>query len=88
MDALMQEAWVHVLAGRMCYQLNADKAQANTLITIANQIVIEARKADGNEGLTINDVMPDFLRIRGGYGIGPNFEYSPSFDWGATFALY
>ena len=49
---------------------------------------MEARKADGNEGLTVNDVTPDFLRVRGGYGVGPNYEYSPNtdFDWGGGYS--
>lgn len=89
MDPLFQDAWIHILAARLSYQLSGDKVKANELITVTNQMIMEARKADGNEGLTVNDVTPDFLRIRGNYG-GPNWEYSPnmSFDWGSFYSPY
>jgi hypothetical protein len=90
MDDLFQDAWINILGARLTFQLTGDKALANTLIGLANTMVMEARKADGNEGLTVNDITPDFLRIRGGYGVGPNFEYSPNldFDWGMGFSAY
>jgi len=89
MDALFQDAWVHILAARLSFQLNGDKALANSLIGLTNEMVGQARKADGNEGITVNDVMPDFLRVRGGSS-GPNWEYSPnmSFDWGSFYSPY
>jgi hypothetical protein len=90
MDPLFQDAWQHILAARLCFQLSGDKAAANIFIGLANTAIIEARKADGNEGITVNDVTPDFIRIRGGYGVGPNFEYSPNtdFDWGGVYSPY
>jgi hypothetical protein len=88
MDPLFQDAWIHILAARLTFQLTGDKALANIQVGLANSMVMEARKADGNEGLTINDVTPDFIRVRGGYGVGPNFEFSPSFDWGSGFSPY
>ena len=89
MDQLFQDAWIHILAARLGFQLTGDKALANGLITLTNGMISEARKADGNEELTVNDVTPDFIRIRGNYG-GPNWEYSPnfSFDWGSFYAPY
>ncbi len=90
MDPLFQDAWVHILGARLTFQLTGDKTLANLLIGSANTSIMEARKADGNEGITVNDVTPDFLRIRGGYGVGPNFEYSSnmSFDWGSGYSPY
>ncbi len=90
MDPLFRDAWQHILAARLSYQLSGDKAAANTQVGLANNMIMEARKVDGNEGLTINDVTPDFIRTRGGYGVGPNFEYSPNidFDWGSYFSPY
>jgi len=89
MDPLFISAWCHGLAGYVGYQLHGDKQKANMEIGLANSVVIEARKADGNEGLTVNDVMPDFLRIRGGYS--PNWEYSSSiggFNWGPLLTAF
>ena len=89
MDDLFQEAWTHILGARLVFQLTGDKALANTLIGLTNNMIMEARKVDGNEGITVNDVTPDFLRIRGNYG-GPNWEMSPnqSFDWGSFYSPY
>jgi hypothetical protein len=89
-DPLFQDAWVHILAARLAMQLSGDKALANQMIAATNQMIMEARKVDGNEGITVNDVTPDFIRVRGGYGVGPNWEYSPNmdFDWGAYYSPY
>lgn len=83
MDPLFISAWVHGLAAYVGFQLHGSISKANQEIQLANNVVMEARKVDGNEGLTINDVMPDWLRIRGGYD--GNWEYSSSiggFNWG------
>jgi hypothetical protein len=90
MDDMFQDAWIHILGARLAFQLSGDKALANQLIGLTNNMIMEARKVDGNEGITVNDVTPDFLRIRGGYGVGPNFEYSPNidFDWGGFYSPY
>ena len=89
MDPLFISAWCHSLAGYVGYQLHGDKQKSNMEIQLANNVVMEARKVDGNEGLTVNDVMPDFLRIRGGYS--PNWEYSSSiggFNWGPLLSAF
>lgn len=89
MDPLFQDAWASILAARLAFQLSGDKAMANQCIATANNLIMEARKADGNEGITVNDVTPDFIRIRGDWG-GPYWEYSPnmSFDWGSFYSPY
>lgn len=87
MDPLFLDAWQHILAARIGFQLSGDRNLANTLVGLTNGMVMEARKADGNEGLTINDVLPDFLRIRG--SMTPNWEFTSSiggFNWGPLFA--
>lgn len=89
MDVLFQDAWIHILASKINFNLAGDKGLSNAQINLANNAVIEARKADGNEGLTVNDVTPDWLRIRGNIG-GPNWGASPnqSFDWGGLWSPY
>lgn len=81
MDSLFQSAWINVLAASLCAALTGDKALANTKIGLANAAITEARKSDGNEGLNVNDVTPDFIRVRGisyaDWSWGGN-----SFDWG------
>lgn len=89
MDPLFQDAWVNILAARLAFQLSGSIPVANDLINKTNAIIIEARKVDGNEGITVNDITPDYIRIRGDFG-GPNWEYSPNmtFDWGAFYSPY
>ena len=63
-------------------EIVGDKQIANIKVNEANQYIMEARKADGNEGLTINDITPDFIRSRGiGYS---DYSFSPNidFNWG------
>lgn len=83
MDPLFQDAWCAILGARLVMALTGDKSLANLMISMSNAAIIEARKADGNEGLTINDVTPDFIRGRGFfYTEGLEGPYS-GFDWGA-----
>ena len=87
MDPLFQDAWINILGARLCMALTGDKALANMLTQGANAMIVEARKADGNEGLTVNDVTPDFIRVRG-YSSPDSYSW-PNFgmDWGPMFAL-
>jgi hypothetical protein len=89
MDEMFQDSWIAITAARLVFQLSGDKALANQAIAETNRIIAEARIADGNENLTVNDVTPDWLRTRGNFG-GPNWEYTPnmSFDWGSFYSPY
>lgn len=88
MDPLFQEAWIQVLGAGLCISLTGDKGLANMCIARANRAIEEARKVDGNEGLTINDVTPDYIRIRGiawtQFYVGPWSNY----DWGSYWPIY
>ena len=88
MDSLFQEAWTSVLGAGLTMALTGDKGLANMAIGSANHKLLEARKVDGNEGLTINDVTPDWIRTRGiasqGYVSGP----WSGFDWGSSWPTY
>ncbi|HEX4919302.1 MAG TPA: hypothetical protein VFV92_01005 [Candidatus Bathyarchaeia archaeon] len=88
MDDQFTFAWASLLAARMVMQLTGDKQLANTRIKDTNDSIIMARVNDGNEGMTINDVMPDWIKARG-------VEYENTFgvnamgiDWGGVLALY
>ena len=88
MDSLFQEAWTSVLGAGLTMALTGDKGLANMAIGSANHKLLEARKVDGNEGLTINDVTPDWIRIR---GINNNEYVSgpwSGFDWGSSWPTY
>jgi hypothetical protein len=88
MDPLFIEAWVKLLAAYLSNSLTGDKALANMLIQSANGMITEARKADGNESLTVNDITPDWLRTRGisysDYSFSPNIDY----NWGSLWTTF
>lgn len=88
-DSQFVPAFVHLLGARLVHALTGDKALANERIKMANELIIAARNTDANEGITINDVTPDWIRTRGivyptDYGWSPNI----GFDWGNLVTLY
>jgi hypothetical protein len=89
MDPLFQTAWIKLTGAAMQMSLRGDKGLSNALIEEVNKAIESARSVDGNEGLTINDVTPDWIRTRGiswsdGYMSGPFAGY----DWGAAWPTY
>lgn len=89
MDTLFQTAWINLLASGLAMALRGDRNVANDLIKQVNAAIEIARSIDGNEGLTVNDITPDWIRVRGvayaeGYVSGP---YS-GFDWGGVWPSY
>jgi hypothetical protein len=86
-DAMFEEAVIAALAARLAQVLTGDKALANAKYSLANTHIINARAIDGNEGLTINDHIPDWIRVRGAggglgyeaffYPLGPLFPVAP-----------
>jgi hypothetical protein len=69
--------------------INGDKALANENLKKSNAQIINARNTDANEGLTVNDVTPDWIRARGlinpaDFGWSPNIGY----DWGGLLTMY
>lgn len=89
MDKLFQTAWYKILGASLSRTFTGDKKLANDLIEEANGTITEARSIDANEGYTVNDVTPDWIRARGlnyteGYTSGPYTGY----DWGGLWPLY
>lgn len=87
MDQQFQQAWVAALAGRLAIPLTGSKDMANLKLQDANAAIMIARVGDGNEGLTINDVTPDWIRIRGG-NFSDQMPMGAPFDWGPMLSLY
>lgn len=81
-DDSFQEAYALVLGARLCVALSGDKKLANLKIAEANAMILEARGTDANEGLKVNDVTPDWLRIR---GINYTEDYSGPYDTGYNY---
>lgn len=89
MDPQFIEAWSSLVGSKLAIQLTGEKNIANIAIQMANDLIAQARIGDANEGLTINDVIPDWIRVRGIQL--QNWEYSPgsmSYDWGPLFNPY
>jgi hypothetical protein len=86
-DAMFEDAMVAAMAARLCQALTGDKALANAKYSMANEMILNARAIDGNEGLTIIDHVPDWLLVRGAggglgyeqffYPMGPLFPIAP-----------
>lgn len=89
-DSQFQQAMIAGLAARLANPLTGDDKKAQTKLNEANAFIIEARKSDANEGLTVNDVTPDWIRIRGiDFAFDPAWDGSPSgLDWGPLLSLY
>lgn len=77
------EALAAAIAGRVCMQLTGDRGLMTLMFQYANNVVLQARVSDGNEGLTIQDSTPDWITFRegGGYGSSGFFvaPYNPLF---------
>lgn len=87
-DPMFQDAFVDALGSDLVMALTGDKTLANMLVNKANSAISEARKVDGNEGLTINDVVPDWIRVR---GVAFDSQYqgpNSGFDWGGLLPLF
>jgi hypothetical protein len=90
-DSLFQSALYNLMGASVCMALTGDKKLANMCIAETNAAIAEARKADGNEGLTINDVTPEWIRTRGFPGSGGfsgPFNPGLGFDWGGFWQMY
>lgn len=88
-DPSYRDALYDAGGAELVMALKGDKGFANQLFQKANGKITLARGNDGNEGLTINDVTPDWIRSRGvayteGLVSGPYQGY----DWGSYFPLY
>lgn len=90
MDDQLQEAWAMFLSSKLAIALTGDKKLANMRVKDANDTIQIARTSDGNEGLLINDVTPDWIRTRG-IDFSWDFAWSPAFanlDFGGLLPAY
>ena len=64
-DSGFQEAMVAALGAKLVPALTGNLAMMQLQVGIATRIVGDARKSDGNEGMTVVDPIPDWIRTRG-----------------------
>jgi hypothetical protein len=65
-DSLFTSAFVASLAAYLVPALSLDKQFAAQQIQIADRMIAKARAMDGNEAVTIQDHIPDWVRARQG----------------------
>lgn len=88
-DPLFSDALYDLIGATINFSLAGDKALSNNLIKSTNTSITTARGVDGNEGLTINDVTPDWIRIRGvPYTQGFSGSYGGDYNWGGLLPMY
>lgn len=88
-DDLFTNAFTSILGASLNMALSGDKKLSNMLIALANDDIGKARGRDGNEGLTVNDITPDWLRVRGmTFTDGYSGPYDSGFNWGNQWPGY
>lgn len=88
MDEQFQDCYAQILGGVVTIPLTGDKKLANMAIQAGNQIIQIARTGDGNEGFTVNDVTPDWIRIRGIEQAAPYGGQFSGYDWGGMYPIF
>ena len=92
-DPLFRRAFVAALAARLALPLSEDKrigvALRSAQLEVAREALIEARVRDGNEGWTVVDHTPDWIRARTTGGVnwfgGPWMPYQWGEDAGGVY---
>ena len=64
-DALFVQAMAAYLGARVCIALTGDKNMARMAVQEAQAYAVDAQRMNGNEGLTVIDTVPDWMRVRG-----------------------
>jgi len=76
---------VKALAAYISIALTSDKQIAQLKINEANNVIMEARRIDANEGTTVLDHVPDWMRIRGVGGMTYTGEFW--YPYGPLFSM-
>lgn len=88
-DPSFRKALYAVGGATLLMALVGNRDRANDLVREANDVIRIARGNDGNEGLTINDVTPDWIRARGiAYTEGLQSGPYQGYDWGSMWPMF
>lgn len=74
-DAQFIDVMSLILASRICFSLNGDRALQRDLIQQAIAALQNARVTEANQGITVHEITPDWLAVR---GVGPLDDITPS----------
>lgn len=73
-DAQFIEAMSLVLAAQVSYSITGDRALKKDLLQQAATVIMSARVTEANQGITVHEITPDWLAIR---GVGPLDDLLP-----------
>lgn len=74
-DTALQQVVINALAASVVPKLSGNMKLMNQLYSIANDVIVQARQQDANEGLVVNDVLPDWIQARNGLpGLGSTVQ--------------
>lgn len=73
-DAPFVIALSNYIGSRLAMALTGDKTLARTAFEVADRTTKDARASNGNEGITIIDNVPDWIRVRG-------YEADVGYSW-------
>jgi uncharacterized protein YfaQ (DUF2300 family) len=87
-DPSLQNAVIGALAAWACAPITGNVERQKIGVSMASALIKAARDADGNEGITTMDYIPDWMQVRnagGAFGWNtPGGGYMASWDsWGA-----
>lgn len=88
-DASLQNAVIGALASWFALPVTGDKSLMTLRTQVAVGLINEARRSDGNEGITSVDVIPDWMQARNaGAGWGAGFGFGSGDDGNGFIASY
>lgn len=81
-DSLFVQGMSAYLGARVCLALTGDKTTQRIALQEAQAYAEDAKAKNGNEGITVIDVVPDYIRVRGyasdwAYPDGGLYTYGP-----------
>jgi len=81
-DPLFVQCFAAFLGSRVCIALTGDKNMKKEAADMASQLSVDAQAKNGNEGITVIDTTPDWMRVRGyasdwAYPDGGMYSYGP-----------
>lgn len=82
-DSSFRQAMIDALASRLAIPVTGDKGMGDRAERLAKGVmgsILAARTADGNEGLTVDDHTPDWLRVRGYANAWTGMSYAGLWD--------
>lgn len=76
-DSTFREAMMYSLSAKLINAIARNKALFDEMAALAQNVVNQARVSDGNEGVTSQDHLPDWMAVRGATG----FIGYPGYTW-------